>query len=732
MSERPEVPEGREVSEARDVSDAQPNRLAQAASPYLRSAAHQPVDWHEWGEEAFARARADDKPILLDIGAVWCHWCHVIDRESYDDPALATLINRLFVPVKVDRDERPDVDARYQTAVNAISGQGGWPLTGFLLPDGRPFYGGTYFPPVDAMGRPSFRRVLESIADAFRTRRSEVEEAASALVGAVTQAEVFAGARGDWSAALVDAQVAAILQRYDARYGGFGHGPKFPHSSAIDLILERYQATHDPQLLEVVQNTLEKMARGGVYDQLAGGFHRYSVDERWLVPHFEKMSYDNSELLKNYLHAYQVTRDPFFREIAAGIVGWVNRVLSEPQNGGFYASQDADISLDDDGDYFTWTVEEVRAVLPEADARVIELYYDVGPQGEMHHNPAKNVLWIAREPDDIARQLGLSAAVVSETIARARALLLAARDQRPTPYIDTTLYTSWNAMFISAYLAAAQILDDSNCRAFALRTLDRFLAEAWDDRRGFSHRCSGQRLDGSLDDQVFMAAALLDAFECTLDRRYFDAAERATRIFLQQFGDVAEGGFFDRGSDAAPMGGLDVRRKPLQDSPTPGGNAVAAIVLERMYDYAANREYRQRADATLAAFAGRAAEYGLFAGTYGLASALHARHPLQVVVTGTAGDEAAAQIERAARLHYRFGLAVLRISPDALSRTSASAPTSLGALPPALQSTLPHLRADQAQAFVCAGGACYPPVKDARALLELLARVGAEAGAAAR
>ncbi len=732
MSERPEVPEGREVSEARDVSDARPNRLAQSASPYLRSAAHQPVDWHEWGEEAFARARADDKPILLDIGAVWCHWCHVIDRESYDDPALATLINRLFVSVKVDRDERPDVDARYQTAVNAISGQGGWPLTGFLLPDGRPFYGGTYFPPVEAMGRPSFRRVLESIADAFRTRRGEVEEAASALVGAVTQAEVFTGARGDWSAALVDAQVAAILQRYDARYGGFGHGPKFPHSSTLDLILERYQATRDPQLLDVVQNTLEKMARGGVYDQLGGGFHRYSVDERWLVPHFEKMSYDNSELLKNYLHAYQVTRDPFFREIAAGIIGWVKRVLSDPRSGGFYASQDADISLDDDGDYFTWTLEEVRAVLPEADARVIELYYDVGPQGEMHHNPAKNVLWIAREPDDIARQLGLPATVVRETIARARTLLLAARDLRATPYIDTTLYTSWNAMFISAYLAAAQILDDSNCRAFALRTLDRFLAEAWDDRRGFSHRLGGQRLDGSLDDQVFMAAALLDAFECTVDRRYFDAAERTTKVFLQKFSDVAEGGFFDRGSDAAPMGGLDVRRKPLQDSPTPGGNAVAAIVLDRLYDYTGNRDYREQADATLAAFAGRAAEYGLFAGTYGLASALHARHPIQIVVTGAAGDEVAAQMERAARLHYRFGLAVLRISPDALSPASASAPTALSTLPPSLQSTLPHLRADQAQAFVCAGGACYPPVKDAHALVELLARVGAEAGAAAR
>ncbi len=735
------------------MSEERPNRLAHSASPYLRSAANQPVDWHEWGTEAFARARAEDKPILLDIGAVWCHWCHVIDRESYEDPELAALINRLFVAVKVDRDERPDVDTRYQTAVNAISGQGGWPLTGFLLPDGRPFYGGTYFPPADAMGRPSFRRVLESIAETYRTRRGEVEEAATALVGAVSQAEVFASARGDWSAQLVDLQLAAILQRFDARYGGFGRGPKFPHSAALDLILERYQATHDPQLLQVAQTTLEKMARGGVYDQLAGGFHRYSVDERWLVPHFEKMSYDNSELLKNYLHGYQVTRNPFFLEVAEGIVGWVNDVLSDQQAGGFYASQDADISLDDDGDYFTWTVEEVRAVLPAADSRVIELYYDIGAEGEMHHNPAKNVLWIARDPASIAQTLGMSEKDVRSTIVRARAQLLAARMKRPTPYVDTTLYTSWNAMFISAYLEASQVFqtleaasaahDSANglrpaaaaAKTFALRTLDRFLAEAWDDGRGFSHRLGGSRLDGSLDDQVFMAAALLDAFEATLNPRYFDAAERATKLFIEKFGDPAGGGFFDRSSDASPMGGLDVRRKPLQDSPTPGGNAVAIIVLDRLHDYSGNAAYRERSEAALAAFAGGVAEYGLFAGTFGLASVLHARHPIQIVVTGRTSDALAAELEGVARLYYRFGKAVLRVAPesvaaeDSASTLRDAAATLPSTLPPSLQSTLPHLRTVEAQAFVCAGGACYPPVNDPARLADLLARVGAAAAA---
>ncbi|HEY4579605.1 MAG TPA: thioredoxin domain-containing protein, partial [Candidatus Acidoferrales bacterium] len=483
------------------MSEQSPNRLASSASPYLRSAAHQPVQWFEWGEEAFARARAEDKPILLDIGAVWCHWCHVIDRESYEDPELAALINRLFIPVKVDRDERPDVDARYQTAVSAVSGQGGWPLTGFLLPDGRPFYGGTYFPPQEAMGRPSFRRVLEQVAAAYGARRDEIERAATGLMGAVAQAELFDGAHAAWDARLLEQQAAAMVERFDPRHGGFSHAPKFPHSGALDFLLQRHQATGDARLLHIVQTTLEHMARGGVYDQLGGGFHRYSVDERWLVPHFEKMSYDNSELLKNFLHGYQAARSPLLRQTAEGIVDWVNGVLSDREHGGFYASQDADVSLDDDGDYFTWTQEEVRAALPAEQARVIELYYDVGPAGEMHHNPAKNVLWVAREPEEIAKALGVSQDEVKTLLEKARAQLLVARAKRQAPFVDTTLYTGWNAMFVSAYLEAASVLDDwrgAACHAFALRTLDRFLAEGWDDTRGFTHRLGAEWLYGSL------------------------------------------------------------------------------------------------------------------------------------------------------------------------------------------------------------------------------------------
>ena len=709
------------------MSAEQTNRLATSASPYLRSAAHQPVEWYEWGEEAFARARAEDKPILLDIGAVWCHWCHVIDRESYEDPALAALINKLFVPVKVDRDERPDVDARYQSAISAVSGQGGWPLTGFLLSDGRPFYGGTYFPPQDSMGRPSFRRVLEHVAEAFRTRRDDVEKAAGALVGAVQQGEIFEGARGSWTPALVNDLTGSILQHFDAHHGGFGGGPKFPHSAAIDLLLERYQATRDPQLLLAAQTTLEKMARGGVYDQLGGGFHRYSVDERWLVPHFEKMSYDNSELLKNYLHGYAVTRNPLFRETALGIIRWVDTVLSDREHGGFYASQDADISLDDDGDYFTWTLDEVRAVLSPELSRVIELYYDVGPRGEMHHNPAKNVLWVASEPETIAKAIGTSAEDVGKKIAEARRELFAARSKRPTPYVDTTIYTSWNAMFISAYLEAAQLLggeEGYGCRIFALGTLDRLIEEGWDQRRGFSHRLGNQeqgRLDGTLDDQVFAAAALLDGFEATLNPRYFDLAERAGRLVLEKYADNEDGGFFDRASDAPPLGGFDVRRKPIQDSPTPAGNAGAIIVLDRLYEYTGKNEYREQAHLALEAFSGLVSRYGMFAATYGLATALHARHPLQVVITGAYEDDAARQLERAASLVYRFGKAVLRVIPK----------PNFEALPLTLRQMLPELRAESVQAFVCAAGTCFPPVTDPQKLTELLAHMGEGGGTGA-
>jgi len=694
------------------MTHAPENRLKNSASPYLRSAAHQPIDWNEWGEEAFAKARAEGKPVLLDIGAVWCHWCHVIDRESYENPEIAAMINNLYIPVKVDRDERPDVDARYQSAVSAISGQGGWPLTAFLTPDGKPFFGGTYFPPDDAGGRPGFKRILLAISEAFKARRAEVDNSANALAESVAKAEVFQGARGVFDARMIDSVIDSAHKQFDATHGGFGHAPKFPHAGTVDLLLERYQATRDPELLRIAERTLEGMALGGVYDQVGGGFHRYSVDERWCVPHFEKMTYDNSELLRNFLHGYQVTGKPLFRETAEGIIAWVGEVLSDPASGGFYSSQDADQTLDDDGDYFTWTQQEARAVLTPEEYLAAEHYYDIGPHGEMHHNPARNVLWVGSSIEDLGKKLGMDEASARILLARAKGKLLAARrERRPIPTIDQTLYVGWNSMFISAYLEAARVLDRPDCREFALKTLDRILAEAWDEAKGFLHRVGGPRLEGSLDDQVFAAAALLDAYETTLDRRYFDIAERAILLAIERYGDPDGGGFFDRAKDAAPMGGLDVRRKPLQDSPTPAGNSVAAIVLDRLHAFSGEKLYREWAEKTLEAFVGLIPQYGLFAATYGLAALLHARHPMEVVVTGAAGDPKASTLEKAAHQIYRYGKAVLRVTPEQLAKA---------ALPAALRETLPHLDAALAQTFVCVETTCYPPVSDPDKLAALL------------
>ena len=704
------------------------NRLQNSASPYLRSAAHQPIDWHEWNDEAFARAKAQDKPILLDIGAVWCHWCHVIDRESYENPTISKIINEHFVAIKVDRDERPDVDSRYQSAISTISGQGGWPLTGFLLPDGKPFFGGTYFPPEDQMGRPGFRRVLLAVAESFKNKRTDLERAAESLSDAVAQAESFTGAHGAFDARVVDSQVSSLTQLFDIRNGGFGRAPKFPHCSSLDLILECYQRTgaggadNAKTLLAMAETTLAKMSRGGMYDQLAGGFHRYSVDEKWLVPHFEKMSYDNSELLKNYLHGWQVTQSPLLRQTAEGIITWVNEVLSDQHLGGFYASQDADYSLDDDGDYFTWTLDELRGALLPDEARVMELYYDVEGHGEMHHNPAKNVLWIAREPEEIAAQLGVEESVIRLTIARAREKMLAARFPRPTPYIDKTLYASWNAMFVSAYLEAGRALQDGlglSCRAFALKTMNRMLSAAWSESTGFAHRIGGPGLSGSLDDQVFGVLALLDAYQTTLDERYFRAAQRTIDIVIEKYGDAERGAFCDRSSEAPPMGGLDVRRKPFQDSPTPGTNSVAAIALIRVHAFTNEQKYRDWAQKTLEAFAGIAPQFGMFAATYGLAATLFARHPAQVVITGAADDLVAKALEAAANSVFRFGKSVLRVLPGA-------EPASL---PFALRETFPHLPKDEALALVCSGNTCFPATSDREQLQALL--VGRQNSAAA-
>jgi uncharacterized protein YyaL (SSP411 family) len=701
------------------------NSLSKASSAYLRSAMHQPIQWHEWGEEAFATAQRENKPILLDIGAVWCHWCHVMDRESYDNPELAEIVNQHFVAVKVDRDERPDIDSRYQVAVSSISGQGGWPLTAFLTPDGKPFYGGTYFPPDDHYGRPSFKRVLLSISNAYHEKKDDVIEQAKLVEGAISHAESFAGKSANFSPTVIDAIVQSALKMYDPQNGGFGSAPKFPHPAALDLLIDQYVRSGDEQLRDVFVTSLEKMARGGVYDQLAGGFHRYSVDERWIVPHFEKMCYDNSELLKNYVHAYQATGSEFFSSVARDIVRWMDEWLSDRQHGGFYASQDADYSMDDDGDYFTWTLKEAESVLTEEEARVACLHYDINEIGEMHHNPAKNVLYQRASIEEIAKRLVLPPELVLTLLQSAKNKMYATRLKRPTPYVDKTVYSGWNALCISAYLEAAKVLQLEAAEHFALRSLDRILAEGWHEEKGLLHvlaysdaKAERRQIPGVLDDYAFTALACLDAYEATTDLSYFKFARRIADAMIEQFFDPVSGGFFDTGkisSGEKVLGVLSTRRKPFQDSPTPAGNSMAAIALLRLRDYTNEKNLRDKAEQTIEVIAGLAAQYGLFVATYGIA-AVHLSHPhTQIVIVGN--DELAGRLYNAALAPYTAGKAVLRLAAN------QAIPQNL---PPALAETisqLPGVKEEKTVAVVCSGFTCQPPISDpaelARSLREL-------------
>ena len=704
------------------TTSAAANHLETASSSYLRSARHQPVQWHPWGEAAFTRAQAENKPILLDIGAVWCHWCHVMDRESYEDPEIARIINDHYIAVKVDRDERPDVDSRYQAAIAAISGQGGWPLTGFLTSDGRPYFGGTYFPRDDRYGRPGFGRVLLTMAQVWRERRNEAMESAASVMAAIEHNENFSSRSAELNLSLVDKIAASAVNQFDSRNGGFGSQPKFPHPGVLDLLLEVGLQRGNSAAMEALTTTLERMAQGGVYDQLAGGFHRYSVDERWVVPHFEKMIYDNTELLRNYVHGYQSLVRDDFRRTAKEIIAWLDTVMTDRERGGFYASQDADINLDDDGDYFTWTLEEAKAVLDADELAVASRYWDIGELGDMHHNPAKNVLHRKFSVEEVAKQAAKSEMDARGLIDSAHRKLLAARIERPTPFIDRTLYTGWNAMGVTAYLEAARILRVAEPRQFALLTLDRLLSEAWDSGAELLHviaygdrsETSGDKIPGTLDDYAMTVHACIEAWLGSGELRYYETATKLGDAMIARFYDRTGGAFCDtaKADGAIPLGALTTRRKPLQDSPTPAGNPTAAAALLRLEELSGRSEYREIAEDTLESFAGIVEHFGLYAGSYGLALERLLLDPTQVVIVGEGGE--ADKLETTAVARFAVNKTVIRLRPDQLLAS---------ALPEALAETVlqvPRPAGNAAWAVVCRGRTCMPPVTDAGALLTAL------------
>jgi len=687
------------------------NRLATEASSYLRSAAHQPVDWHPWGPEAFEKARSEGKPILLDIGAVWCHWCHVMDGESYEDADTARLINEHFVPVKVDRDERPDVDARYQPAVAALTGGGGWPLTAFLTPDGEVFSGGTYFPPKDLYGRPGFPRVLQTVADAYRRTPTKLREQAREIQAAIERSRDAPSAKGAVSWGLVKRAFDAILMNFDFRHGGFGEAPKFPHASAVELALTEVAQAGDEPLTTVVEVTLTKMAQGGVADQLGGGFHRYSTDERWVVPHFEKMLYDNAQLLRNYCQAYQVLGIEYFKEVAQGTVAYMDRVLSDREGGGFYGSQDADVGVGDDGDFWTWTNAELEAALaPDKELyALMAAHYDITPHGEMHHNAAKNVLFVAETVDDLARRARISPKEAEARVAEGKRRMLEARERRAAPFVDKTVYTSWNGLAISAYVDAWCALGSDACLAFARKTAD-FLLEACHDReRGMAHQwlaSTGPRVWGLLDDQAFFALALLDLHVATQEPRYLEAARSLADILLRDFRDE-DGGLLDlsrpeaAGAVAKPLGS---KVRPIQDTPTPSGNAVAAIAFDRLHATLGDGEYQEASARILSAFAASAPRYGLFTATLALAARQHLEPLPTVTVAGGRDDPRARALFEAAARAYPPGKPVFWVdAADGLP----------GGTPPSARDFVEGYPADRRPAAcVCRGETCNLPTSD--------------------
>jgi len=550
------------------------NRLARESSPYLLQHAGNPVDWYPWGEEAFTRARAEDKPILLSVGYSACHWCHVMERESFENAATAALMNRFFVSIKVDREERPDVDHVYMQAVQAMTGQGGWPMTVFLTPDGRPFYGGTYYPPDDRHGLPGFPRLLQALAEAWANRRDEVLRSSRTLTESLGQEARLRGSATLLTADLLTSAFQNVSAMFDEEHGGLGGAPKFPQPMIWEFILRVARRTGNPYATRMVHTTLVRMARGGIYDQLGGGFARYATDRVWLVPHFEKMLYDNAQLASLYLHGWLALGDPECRRIAEETLAYVLREMTDPE-GGFYSAQDAD-SEGHEGKFFVWTADEVRAVLGEdADAALAYWGVDRGPNFE-----GANILYVAGAPDP-------------ERIAGARRRLLEARARRVPPGRDDKVLASWNGLMCRALAEAGRALGREDFARAAVRNAEFVLGTMRRDGRLLRTWKAGQaKVPAYLEDYATLADALVDLYEATFERRWLDAGRELVDDLLRLFWDDGVEGFFDTGKDAEP---LIVRPRNLYDNAVPCGSSVAIETLLRLAALTGEPTYEARA-----------------------------------------------------------------------------------------------------------------------------------------
>ncbi|MGH7318002.1 MAG: thioredoxin domain-containing protein [Candidatus Rokuibacteriota bacterium] len=670
-----------------------PNRLANETSPYLRQHQNNPVDWYPWGEEAFARAKSDGRPILLSVGYSACHWCHVMERESFENPEIARVMNEHFVSIKVDREERPDVDAIYMQAVQSMTGHGGWPMTVFLTPEGVPFYGGTYFPPSDRHGLPGFPRVLAAVAEFYRDKPAQTAEMGVKLLETLRQGERVRAGTDLLTRAILDQASQGLRRDFDAGAGGLGRAPKFPQPMTYDSLLRYWRRTGSADALEMVRLTLTRMARGGIYDQLGGGFHRYSVDQVWLVPHFEKMLYDNSQLALLYLQAWQATGDTEYRRITVETLDYVVREMTHP-DGGFYSTQDAD-SEGEEGKFFLWSEAELRAVLDPEEARVAGAYWSVadGPNFE-----GRNILHVPREPAEVAGSLGLAPPAMEAALARARASLFEAREARIKPGRDEKVLAGWNGMMLRAFAEASRVLERPDYRAVAERNAAFALSALRPHGRLLRTWKDGQaKLLGYLEDYAMVADGLLTLYEATFERRWLDAARELADEMIRLFWDAGAEAFFDTGTDHEA---LIVRPRNLFDNAIPCGTSVAADVLLRLAVLTGETSYERTAVAAIRPVAPLMARHPSGFGRFLAALDFHLGPSVEIALVWPRGGD---EPRRAPLLREVFSRYLpTRVVSGAAEGEAAGLPLleGKGAL------------SGQATAYVCERYACQAPTAD--------------------
>jgi uncharacterized protein len=633
------------------------NHLINETSPYLLQHAHNPVDWYSWGDAAFQKAKSENRPILLSIGYSACHWCHVMERESFEDEKIAALMNDLFVNIKVDREERPDLDEIYMNAVQMLTGRGGWPMTVFLTPEGKPFYGGTYFPPEDRYGVPGFPKILQGVANAYREKPQDVERSVEQILAALQRMSLSTESQQPFSPDIIGQSAEQLAQAYDADHGGLGKAPKFPNVGVYELFLRHYHHSRRNRFLEMVTHTLTKMAQGGIYDHLGGGFHRYSVDEKWLVPHFEKMLYDNAQLVRIYAQIYCVTGEPLFKQVVDETMTYLMREMLHTE-GGFYSTQDAD-SEGEEGKFFVWTEEEISQILGEESSEIFCRIYDVSEEGNFEE---KNILHPILTLEQTSKLFRRELREIESLVADAKVKLFQEREKRIKPFRDEKILTSWNGLMLSGLAEAIKISRHQTYLEAANRTVDFIFTKMFRDGRLLHTYKSGTaKILGYLDDYAFLAAGLLDLFEATLNRAHLDRTVKLAEIMLDEFWDEAGGGFFYTGHSHER---LIAQSKPIFDGSIPSGNAVATQVLLRLYHYTGKEDYLKRVERVLRAYY-NAMENQPFGFAHMLAALdFYLEKPKEIVLVGDNKDPETAELLSKIHSHYLPNMTLQLVSPD--------------------------------------------------------------------